>query len=209
MTDIKITPLSADQVPAAFELATRTFLQSSTMHQALHVTLEEYQAYLRPGFDALVAEGLSSGATDTSSGKLVGCMIVGDYYPCLRARGAVSGKFSPLVGITRKLRSRFEKQHVVRSGQIALVDMGAVDPIAAGKGVYQALRQRTHRLVQSRGFAKIAGELSSAATQHVVIEKLGHVPVARQSFQDYTHEGQRPFLHITQPRDYVLAIGDL
>lgn len=198
-----------EQHQSAFELATSVFVQNSQMHRALKVTLSEYQLYLRPAFDDLISEGLSIGAVEAKSNRLIGCMIVGDYSNQLTSRKTVETRFDPLVAVTEKLRSSFGGRNKVEPGQIALIDMGAVLPGCGGKGIYKTLRNKVHEVARQQGFIQIAGELSSAATQHVVINLLGHQPMARLSFREYEFAGTWPFASIDEPEEYILAIGDL
>ena len=64
-------------------------------------------------------------------------------------------------------------------GDALLVDMAAVLPAHAGKGIYQALRTEINIRAKSLGYKYIIGELTSSATQKVVLEKWGTGNVPR------------------------------
>ena len=70
----EIKPIDASLVDASFDLASAVFAASSSLHSALDVTLQDYRAYLRAPFVAMIAEGLSVAALDRASGA----MAVGD-----------------------------------------------------------------------------------------------------------------------------------
>ena len=58
-----------------------------------------------------------------------------------------------------------------------------------------------------RDFRKqlFAGELTSSATQKVVLEKMGHRKCAEIAFAEFTLNGTRPFASITEPQTVILA----
>ena len=53
------------------------------------------------------------------------------------------------------------------------------------------------------------GELSSVATQHVVLNRLQHRSVAEIRFDTFEYAGGYPFRGISDPPSIVLAEGDL
>ena len=96
---------------------------------------------------------------------------------------------------------------VPEPGQVVLVDMAAVSPAGRGQGVYLRMRQAAQALAREKGFSCVVGELSSAVTQHVVRDVLGHAVVAEVRFADFVWRGQRPFAGITAPESIVLTEG--
>ena len=87
--------------------------------------------------------------------------------------------------------------------------MGAVSSLAAGQGVYQKLRNAAQNNAKELGYRFVVGELSSASTQHVVLNKLGHSKVAEVLFSSFEFAGSRPFASINEPESIVLAEGML
>ena len=61
------------------------------------------------------------------------------------------------------------------------------------------------RVACDANFDCITGELSSPATQHVCIDKLGHTPVAVLPINEFEFEGHYPFLSVESPRHIVLT----
>jgi hypothetical protein len=207
--EIAIQPLKAHNLDAAFELATEVFSRASTLHRALGVTLEDYRIYLRPQFRQVVAQGLSVVAIDTRTGAVMGCMIVTDYAKQPAGDIGTYPVMTPLAALARELDHQYTAAGKVSPGQVILIDMGAVRPEAEGRGIYQSMRAQVHTIAKSKGFQRVVGELSSAATQHVVLTQLGHAKMAEVSFHDFECDGAFPFRTITQPRSIVLAEGQL
>ena len=50
-----------------------------------------------------------------------------------------------------------------------------------------------------------SGELTSTATQKVVLEKMGHRKSAEIAFAEFTLNGRLPFATITDPKTVILA----
>ena len=206
---IDIRPLDPDMLEPAFELATHIFIEGSTLHRALGIGLTEYRSYLCSDFRAMVCEGLSVCAIDTTSDELLGCLIVTDVAAQLGARPHIGSAFAPLAALNDELFGQYLKNREISAGDTVLVDMGAVSQSARGQGVYQRLRSAAHDLACKRGFRRVLGELSSAATQHFVLNRLGHEKVAEVAFAGFEFEGTRPFSSIEDPESLILAEGML
>lgn len=191
----------------AFALATEAFIAGSTLHRALGIGLNEYRAYLRPSFEAMVEEDLSVAAFEDEGCKMVGCLILTDFHQPLERKASATGKFAPLAALTQALCAEYNKQRSMTVGEVVLADMGAVSDRATGTGTYQKMRAEAQRLARKKGFTRIVGELSSRATQHVVLDKLGHEKICEVTFAGFEYAGQFPFRSITEPESIVLAEG--
>lgn len=204
--EIEIRPLESDLIEPAFALATRVFSAGSTVHRALGIGLEEYRAYLRASFEEMVAEGLSVAAIDAATGDMMGCMIVTDFHGQLTDNSCPPAKFAPLAALTGALCDQYAR---IGPGEVILVDMGAVSDKAAGMGAYQRMRAAVQNGARAKGYQRVVGELSSAATQHVVLNRLGHKKLAEIQFADFEFGGKRPFQTITDPPSILLTEGEL
>ncbi|MGB0507460.1 MAG: hypothetical protein ACPGGK_14805 [Pikeienuella sp.] len=204
MSSIEITAVDQANAEKVFALVTDVFSGGSTLHRALGIGLEEYRAYLHDGFMAMVVEGLSVVAVE--DGDLLGCMIVTDFHQHLGVSEAPD-RFAPLAALTGELCRQYQQVRNIGPGEAALVDMGAVSSRAGGKGVYQKLRDAAQDRARQRGFRRIVGELSSAATQHVVLNRLGHEKLAEVRFADFEFGGAKPFAGIGEPESIILAEG--
>ncbi|MEM6586872.1 MAG: hypothetical protein AAF641_00355 [Pseudomonadota bacterium] len=207
MTEFSITPVTPDQFDEAFDLVTEVFAQSSSLHAALDVALAPYRQGLRPSFKAMVSRNLSLAAR-TTDGRMLGCLIATDMYATL-SDAPPSGPYPEIAALTRSLTQTYHKQHALGPGEVLLVDMAATHPDARGLGTYQAMREHIQPIARAAGFRAIVGELSSAATQHVVLTKMGHRKVAETHFQGFEWNGTRPFQSITSPPSIILAEGRL
>lgn len=92
---------------------------------------------------------------------------------------------------------------------MVLVDMAVVAPQFRGTGMYQTLRKKAQNNAKALGYAYVAGELSSAATQHVVTQRMGHEKISEVRFDTFEHKAQRPFASVTAPTSLILTLGAL
>ena len=203
---ISFETLDESDVSAAFDLATETFAQGSTLHRALGVGLDEYRAYLRPSFQQMAEEGMSVIARD-GEGRLLGCLIVTEYR--VEDSSRLSPPFDALAGLAKALDAQYRKACRVAAGDAVLVDMAAVALDARGMGLYGRMRREAESFALAKGYRLILGELSSVATQHFVLEKLGHKKRAEVMFDEFTYQGAKPFAGIKAPRSVILAEGEL
>ncbi len=184
-------------------------MRGSTLHRALNIGLEDYRAYLWPSFQSMISEGLSVVAVDSANDQILGCLIVTAFNPETSMTSEVPQPFLPLVALTSELVARYQSKRSRSQGEAVLVDMGAVAPHAAGQGVYKAMRLEVDQIARDRGYRVILGELSSAATQHVVLDLVGHRAVAEVAFSSFIVDGVRPFAGISEPASIVMSEGDL
>ncbi|MDJ0613583.1 MAG: hypothetical protein QNJ29_07875 [Rhizobiaceae bacterium] len=206
---ISISILSEEHMAPAFELATEVFVESSTLHQALGISLEEYRIYLRPSFEACVSEEFSIVATEPATGEVIGCLIATDFRQHLNAANTATGKFAPLAALTTELCRQYKSKRTIDPGDALLIDMGAVRPSTAGMGIYQKMRDAAQINAKEAGYKTVVGELSSASTQHVVLNKFGHAKLAEVKFAEFEIDGKFPFAKITEPNSIILVEGNL
>ncbi|MEL7254007.1 MAG: hypothetical protein AAGL23_07520 [Pseudomonadota bacterium] len=155
----------------------------------------------------MVAQNLSLTVEDPD-GTLLGCLIVTDLHGTL-ADAPPAGPFPEIAALTHRLTQSYARSRDVQPGQIALVDMAAVHPDARGSGVYMFMRKAIQARLKAAGWRFVVGELSSLATQNVVLEKLGHRNVAEINFSEFKWNGTHPFRAITSPPNLILAEGTL
>lgn len=204
LSGFTLQPLAASRRAEAFDLVTEVFVHGSTLHKALSLDLATYRADLRPSYEAMVAQGLSFVALD-DTGRILGAIIATDLLDTLSdtpAETAVSA-------LTQSLTQAYLSHRPIGAGKALLVDMAAVHPDARGQGVYPALRGALHEAARENGWRYVVGELSSVATQAVVLGKMGHSKIAEIAFSDFEWNGARPFAAITSPPSIILAEGRL
>ena len=206
---IEIHPLTPISQQAAFDLVSEVFVNASTLHKALNINLEEYRPYLQASFDEMASSGLSVAAIDTKTNDVIGCLIACDFYRHIHAKSTAAEKFAPLSALSKALCHSFIKQRSPKAGNIALLDMAAIAPAYLGQGIYQEMRKFVHMTAKKLGFQSVIGELSSAATQHFVLNKLGHIKRAEVSFEHFDNNGTKPFQSIQEPKSIILAEGEL
>ncbi|WP_319545935.1 hypothetical protein [Ruegeria conchae] len=201
--------LDDNDLDQSFALATQVFVDGSTLHRALNIQLNEYRDYLWPSFKAMVSEGLSVVSVDSTTYKILGCLIITEFSHVNAPSGEKTTPFAPLSALTSELVSRYSRKRDLRRGEAVLVDIGAVALEASGKGIYKAMRKRANQVAHDHGFRFVLGELSSSATQRVVLTRMGHRKIAEVRFSDFEYEGSRPFASISDPESIVMSEGDL
>ena len=206
MAQFKIHSLNGSRAKQAFALASLNFATQSVLHKGVGADLEEYRAYLRPTFFNDLGDGLSLMATGPGSGELMGILVVRDF--CKQRFAAelpYQDKYDQISTLFEELEAIYLQTRQLAAGDALLVDMAAVLPAHTGKGIYQALRTEISIRAKSLGYKYIIGELTSTATQKVVLEKMGHRKSAEIPFAEFTLNGRLPFATITDPKTVILA----
>ena len=206
MAKFEIHSLDESRAEQAFALASLNFATQSVLHKTIAADLEEYRAYLRPTFFDDLGNGLSLMATDPNSGELMGILVVRDFRK-QRFAGDLpyQDKYDQISALFEELEAIYMQARHLAPGDALLVDMAAVPLAHTGKGIYQALRAEISIRAKSLGYKYIIGELTSSATQKVVLEKMGHRKRAEIAFAEFNLNGRLPFAAITEPQTVILA----
>ena len=206
MVQIEISKLDESLAEKAFALASSNFASQSALHLALNTDLDEYSAYLRPTFFDDVKDGLSLAATDTKSGELLGVLVARDF---LKKRQKdylpFQKKYELISELFQILEATYLQQRSLEMGDALLVDMAAVLPSHSSKGIYQTMRKEISRRAKLLGYKYVIGELTSSATQRVILEKMGHRKCAQVNLTKFSYGDRRPFESVVDPEIIVLA----
>ncbi len=209
INSVEITPMTSDNSHEAFSLACKVFVNASVLHTAMDVTFKEYREYMRASFEVMWKQGLSIIATDTNSNELIGCLVACDYQTQTKNSAKIPNKLKPVIALLRDLEEIYLQNRQIEPGQFMLVDMAVVKPEASGRGIYRKLREKAHQIGREAGFRNVVGELSSAATQHLCINRFGHKVCAEIEYTSFNYLGRRPFAAIKEPPSIILVEGDL
>ena len=161
-------------IEPTFNLVTKVFTSLSPLHNELGISLNDYRTYLRPSFELMVAEGLSVCAIDANNGKLLGSIIITDFYKSCQLSMDDNKVLSPISAITSELRNNYKNKRIFQPQEAILFDMAAVLKNSQNRGIYQKMRSTAQNFAKNSGFKFVIGELSSGATQSVVLKKLKH-----------------------------------
>lgn len=207
--DIVIESMTDDNAHESFELASRIFVESSVLHVAVDISLEDYREYIFASFESVRQQGLSLAATDRSTGKVVGVLVACDYLVRGSSPALVPEPMKPVNALLQQLEALYLKDRLLKNGESMLVDMAVVDPVLRGCGVYTRLRQAIHDVGRKAGFKNVVGELSSAATQHLCVNRFGHTILGEVKFKQFKYAEQYPFASIQKPAAIVVVEGSL
>ena len=209
MQGIRITPIDAALSKRCLDLASAVFARSSVLHRALGISADRYRDQLHTAFARMIDEGLSLAAIDQPSGEIAGCIIVTDFHSAIPPAPDGSDPLAPVTALTRQLALRYKELRPLPPGKVILIDMAAVAEAHGGRGIYRGLRNAAQARAKALGYQRVVGELSSAATQHVVLKHLGHENLAEIAYRDFTFQGDQPFSSIAEPHGIILAEGKL
>ena len=204
-TDIEIVVLSQEKANEAFALVCDEFTNGSELHNALKITTDEYRDFLHDQFYRLIDQGLSLIMIDKAGGNMLGCLIAADFLGHETPASQIPARFKPLSALLKQLETEYLKIRKLEPGQCMLVDLAVVSRQARGLGIYRKLREAAHILAKKARFRFVVGELSSAATQHVCIDKMGHRVQAEIDYRAFEHDGGYPFAAIEQPTSIQLV----
>lgn len=207
MEPIEICKMETRFIEPSFDLAAQVFCKSSTLHKLADISVPEYKDCLKQGFLDNVSQGLSAVAVTRHSKDLLGCVIACDFLD--QGETKPNPKLAAMQNLFLRLEQDYIKKKAPKPGQSVLVDMALVDPDHLGLGVYQKLRDHIHEIARDKGFEFVVGELSSAATQNVVVNKMGHKILSRIAFDQFEFEGRKPFQSIREPKEIWLTEGAL
>ncbi len=206
---ISINGIADELHDEVFSLICNVFAKNSVLHSALEISTKEYRCYAAPWFEAMVQQKFSLVALDENTQKVVGCLLACDYANQVSNPSAVPEKFRPLSALLSQLDHLYSTGGAPLPGERLLVDIAVVHPDAGGKGVYRQLRESVHHIARAAGFQLVIGELSSAATQYVCVNKMGQRICAEISYASFEYEGRRPFASISDPHGIQLVEAEL
>ena len=193
----------------AFDLICDVFVTNSVLHRALQITPEEYRDYAAPWFELIVKQGFSVVAMDKNTQQVAGCLLACDYANQVSNPATVPEKMRPLSAILTQLDHLYCQEEKPAIGEQLLIDIAVVHPEFEGNGVYTRMRQYVQHLARSAGFRLVVGELSSAATQAVCVDKFRHKIFAEVKYDQFRFEGNAPFASISEPKGIQLVVGKL
>jgi GNAT superfamily N-acetyltransferase len=207
--NISILPLDPALPELAFDLICHAFVRNSVLHRALQITTKEYRDYAAPWFELIVQQGFSIVAVDNNTQQVAGCLLACDYANQVSNPSVVPEKFRPLSALLARLDYLYCEGNKPAFGEQLLIDIAVVDPDFEGRGVYTQLRRYVQHMARSAGFRLVVGELSSAATQSVCVNKFGHRVCAEVEYSQFEFEGELPFASIDDPSGIQLVVGEL
>lgn len=207
--EFTVRSLDQSHREAALSLICEQFTKGSVLHHAMRISADEYNSHIQKSIDSAIDEKLSAAALDSESNEMLGCLIATEFTFEQADLSLLPDKFRPITALINELEEKYAQLREIKSGQIILVDLAIVSDAARGLGIYSKLRRSAHDVGRKRGFEYVIGELSSAATQHLCVAKLGHSIVADIGYADFEFEGSHPFEGIQDPPSIQLVEAKL
>jgi len=208
-----VESLSANKQKQLFEIVCNEFVSSSPIHTALKINPRDYSNYLRDDWESYVHMGPlgrhgSLVAIDPDSDEICGCIITADFPTRFNDFDNKPVKQQMVSALLQELEQLYLGDSCSDEKSL-LVDLALVPRQYSNQGIYQLLRHKIHEVAAKSGFEIIYGELTSAHTQHVCINKLHHQTVAEVLYREFSFAGSRPFAHILEPPSVKLVMASL
>lgn len=206
-----IVPLEPEYSSAALELICEEFSLHSPLHRALEISTDEYHEYLLPRWNdyAFGKQSSSLIALEPQTRELLGCLIAIPYTPQTGFKQNVPQRMRPIAALLEHLEYQIKPLDSDLSRASLLVDLAVVKHSRKGQGIYKQLRESVHSIARKEGYSYVLGELSSAATQHVCVKKMGHQVLAEVPYADFSFQGTLPFATIDHPVSIQLVAHSL
>ena len=209
----KIDSLDAHYSNAALELICNEFCTNSTLHRAVGLKRPEFRQSMSQGWENTIKRSPVTPlvAIDTNTDRVIGCMIPEHFPADFSGIDKLPSKRRSIALLLQALEEKYFRTHPNNetNDRLILIDLAVVSRAHSGLGIYQELRQTMHVNAKEAGYQSIVGELSSAATQRVCVEKFGHRVMAEIDFKSYSEGPRQPFISIAEPPTIQLVVGEL
>ena len=205
----RIIALDNSYSSATLSLICDDFYHRSPLHQAVGITASEFREYMTQQWARTITSGplKSLVAIDEQTDQVLGCLITDSFPQSFEHTEALPYKRAAIARLLQSLQQQYLNNNPFPDKAL-LVDMAVVSTSAGKRGIYQALRTTLHEHASAAGFNQVFGELSSAVTQKICVEKFGHDVVGEISYRDFSYNNRYPFASIDDPLTIQLVAGD-
>lgn len=190
--------LDEDRLEEAVHCTFNQFLNFEPATRVLRPPAGQFRTFVASVVTLAVEEQLSLVAIDPETDELAGVLLSDDFGRApVEHRGARC--ISPILSMLSELGRRYAQAHPFGPGEVFHPFMSAVWPRFQGRHVYQTLFELNLALAARKGFRRVVAECTSEKAQQLLIQKLGHRPVASSNYDEFQYEGGRPFAGLTMP----------
>lgn len=156
-----------------------------------------------------LSENLTVLARETSSGELVGGLLVEDFgTPPPEGLELSVPTFAPIGALLDSLDSQYRAaRRIVAGTHLHLFMLGVADR-ASGRGIAQKLIATCLTNGKARGYGHAITEATGSVSQHV-FRKLGFRDILFASYKDFLFNGEAVFSSIVGPEATILMERDL
>lgn len=201
-----IRSLDSNHSEQALSLVSKEFSAGSPLHRAMNITQQEYFDYLTDNWSSYAFEGPVKplAAFSNSGEELLGCIIASHFPGRYQFIETLPKKHQPIAALLQALEQQYLQNNTYSGGGL-LADLAVVKKDHHDLGIYQQLRAALQKSSAAAGYSTVFGELSSAATQHVCINKLGHEVIAEINYSEFRYSDEMPFACIKEPHSIQLV----
>lgn len=190
------------------QLIGEAFSHSDPLGVAAGMSADELAAFVRLFSPKAVAEGLTVIARD-ASGRLIGAMFSDDLAtPPPDGLETLPASFAPVGALLETLGNQYHHSQVIVPGSHAHLNMLAVLPSVAGRGIAQGLVRVCLENAAARGYRIAVTEANGRVSQHI-FRKLGFRECFKVSYSDFVFDGQRVFAPIVSHGGAILMEANL
>lgn len=192
MPELNVTRLQPHHIDAAAELCARCFTEREPLTARLGVGLDTFRPFTLAVATRAADQGLSAVIEDERR-RVHAVTFVEDLADPF---GVPDGTYSELIPVFRLLEgvtAAFLAGDPVAPGRVAHFWMGAVDAVAAGRGLFTAVAFGAMKIAEeaglTHGFSEFTNPLTERLMAHIPKKTLAGVAMA----SDLELEGGRPF----------------
>ena len=185
----------------------QVFSRSDPLGVAIGMTEEELESFVLVFGNKAVAEGLTIIARN-HSGELVGAMFTDDFGTPLPEIENLPASFAPVGALLERLDDEYLHTQTIVEGSHAHLNMLAVLPTLAGRGMAQNLVKLCMENAAQRGYRLAVTEANGPISQHI-FRKLGFRERFMVSYKYFRFDNRPVFASIESTQGIMLMEANL
>jgi len=207
LDEIRYGLLENEDLAEMAQVIGEVFSRSDPLGVAIGMTAEELESFVLVFGTKAVAERLTIIARGRS-GELVGAMFTDDFGTPPPELENLPGSFAPVGALLESLDEEYLHTQTIVEGSHAHLNMLAVLPTLAGKGIAQNLLKLCMENAAKRGYRFAVTEANGPISQHI-FRKLGFRERFMVSYKDFRFNNQPIFASIESTKGIMLMEANL
>ena len=172
---------------------------------ALGISSEEFVRYVQLYMPRMAQDHLTTVATDSATGDLVGALIADDLASGAPAgRDCLSNKFEPVLALLDELGEHYREGRDIVPGHYLHLAMLGVTKAFQNRGVGQNLLRLCLSHAADRGYRVAVAEATGTISRHILKDKFGFIHRVDVSYKTFIYRDKRIFASIEDHGGTVL-----
>lgn len=207
LNGIRYELLESEDLAEMAQVIGEVFSLDDPLGVAIGMTEEELQAFVLVFGSKAVVEGLTIIARERS-GRMVGAMFSDDFATPPPDLANLPVSFAPVGALLERLDEEYLRTQTIVVGSHAHLNMLAVLPALAGRGIAQNLVKICMENAAQRGYRFAVTEANGPISQHI-FRKLGFGERFLVSYKDFRFNNQPVFASIQSTKGIMLMEANL